>query len=162
MRATLPSCDDLRWFFGQAESAMGRRSAGTEPSEGGGGGAPDRAMTDRRIDATTRHRDLRAKLERIGAEHIVVLEHAYGPRRVPREAQRALGDLYGVALLTTVVVDAALAAGRTREAWLVSQCLTPQTKAKREALARVLIAAERLFEPSWEAWRGVCRPGGAA
>lgn len=161
VRQTVPTCEDLRWYFGASESEMGRRSAGTEPGEGGGSGAPDRAMTDRRIGATTRHRKLRAQLERVGASHVVVLEAAYGPRRVPREAQRAFGDLWGVALLTAIVVDGAASTGRTREAWLTSQCIQP-TKAKRETAARVLLAAERLFEPAWEAWREAVRPGGAA
>lgn len=136
---------------------MGRRSAGVEPSPGGGGGAPDRAMTDRRIRATTRHREIRAKLGRIDGMAVCVLAAAYGAQRVPREAARAFGDLWGVALLTDVVCDGAARTGRTREAWLTSQCVQPNA-AKREVQARVLRAAERLFEPAWEAWREVARP----
>jgi len=157
MRSTLPPCDDLRWYWCDAEAAMGRRSAGTEPSAGGGGGAPDRAMTDRRIRATTRHRDLRTKLARLTAEHVAVLAAAYGPQRAPAEARRLLGELYGVALLTGIVVDAAASTGRTREAWLTGQCVS-QTRAKRETIARVVRAAERLFEPAWEAWREAVKP----
>lgn len=140
---------------------MGRRSAGVEPSAGGGGGAPDRAMTDRRIRATHRHREIRAKLGTLACEHVAVLAAAYGPQRAPAEARRLLGELYGVALMTGIVVDAAATTGRTREAWLTGQCVT-QTKAKREMVARVLLAAERLFEGAWEAWRQAVRPGGAA
>lgn len=157
MRATLPPCDDLRWYWCAAESEMGRRSAGTEPHEGGGSGAPDRAMTDRRVRATTRHRGIRSKLARLTPGHVAVLEAAYGPQRVPREAARAFGDLWGVALLTSAVCDGAVTTGRTREAWLTSQCVQPNA-AKREAQARVLRAADRMMEAAWEAWREVARP----
>lgn len=157
MRSTIPPCDDLRWFWCESEAAMGRHSAGVEPSAGGGGGAPDRAMTDRRIRATTRHREIRARLASLDGMAVCVLEAAYGAQRVPREAARAYGDLWGVALLTDVVADGAGRTGRTREAWATSLCIQPNA-AKREAVARVLLAAERLFEPAWEAWREAVRP----
>lgn len=157
MRSTLPACDDLRWFFCDCEAAMGRRSAGVEPSDGGGGGAPDRAMTDRRLRATTRHREIRARLASLDGMAVCILEAAYGAQRVPREARRAFGELWSVALLTDVVADGAARTGRTREAWLTGQCVS-QTKAKRETIARVVLAAERLFEPAWEAWRQAVKP----
>lgn len=158
MRSTLPPCDDLRWFWCDSEAAMGRRSAGVEPSAGGGGGAPDRAMTDRRIRATTRHREIRARLASLDGMAVCILEAAYGAQRVPREARRAFGELWGVALLTDVVADGAARTGRTREAWLTSLCIGAQSKAARETQARIVRAAERLFEPAWEAWREAVRP----
>lgn len=110
--------DDLRWHFGEAESALGIRStlgafvdmALSGISGGSGGNAVEaRAVEPRRLDATGRHRCIRTRLAPLPPTTIAVLRAAYGADdwtravddpQVRAPLRRVFGELLGVVLLT--------------------------------------------------------------
>lgn len=95
-RALTP--DDLRWEFGEAESALGIRSthgAFVDMAQSGiqsGGrtnGVEARAVEKWRLDAAGRHRCIRARLAHLLPSQVDVLRAAYGPD----DWTRAIEDL---------------------------------------------------------------------
>lgn len=80
--------DDLRWHFGEAESALGMRSTlgafvdmALSGIQGGGksNGVENRAVEQHRLDATARHRCIRQRLRGVPEAVMSVLRAAYGP-----------------------------------------------------------------------------------
>lgn len=115
-----PLTDDaLRWFYGQAAHDMGVRSshgplvdmalAGIQQSGGRANGAEERAVADRQLAASGKHRCILARLGHLTQTQHAVLEALYGLggwARAPELAQvratiqTALGDLVNVAPMT--------------------------------------------------------------
>lgn len=88
---------DVAWQFSEAEGVMGIRSshgAIVDMAQSGiqdGGrtnGVEARAVEDRRLDATARHRCIRARLAHLLPSQMAVLQAAYGPD----DWTRAIGD----------------------------------------------------------------------
>jgi len=117
--------DDLRWEFGEAESALGLRSAlGTfidmalaGPPSGGGksNSVEHQAVQPWRLEATARHQCIRKRLEmlEVSAEQLSVLRAAYGPEdwtrcledlQVRLPVRQAFGELVNVVLLTPMAL----------------------------------------------------------
>lgn len=89
---------DVAWQFGEAEGVMGIRSshgAIVDMAQSGiqdGGrtnGVEARAVEGRRLDATSRHRCIRARLAHLLPSQMAVLQAAYGPD----DWTRTIGDL---------------------------------------------------------------------
>jgi hypothetical protein len=107
---------DLRWYFCESESAMGVRStheafvdmAQSGPPSGGGGRLNGveatmlrrlRLFGDKGRDVIADHRRIHALLLGKGAQHLAVVEAAYGPdnwcRRLPTPIRVAVCGLFG-------------------------------------------------------------------
>lgn len=88
LRPRALTTDDLRWFYGEAESALGIRSTlgafvdmALSGITGGGksNGVENRAVEQRRLDATGRERCIRHRLDQAPSAAREVLRIAYGP-----------------------------------------------------------------------------------
>lgn len=158
--------DDLRWEFGEAESALGVRStlgafvdmALSGPPTGGGGksnGVENAAVQPWRLAAIGRHRCIRARLAlaEVTPEHLAVLRAAYGPEdwtrgiedlQVRTPVRQAFGELINVVLLTSE----ALAHAARRQAHRPPPAGKPpkDRPSQRRRAATPAEAARRLFE----------------
>jgi hypothetical protein len=94
---------DLRWWFCEAESRLGVRStfgafvdlAMSGIQGGGRSNGPERAWTDRKLDAAGRERCIRTRLAPACAANpqlAAVLAAAYGPHALAERAERVTGD----------------------------------------------------------------------
>lgn len=97
------STEDLQWWFCEAESRLGVRStfgafvdlAMSGIQGGGRSNGPERAWTDRKLDAAGRERCIRTRLAPACATHpqlAAVLAAAYGPHALAERAERVTGD----------------------------------------------------------------------
>ncbi len=142
--------DDLRWHFGEAESALGIRStlgafvdmALSGISGGGGGNAVEaRAVEPRRLDATGRHRCIRKRLAPLPPATMAVLRAAYGADdwaravddpQVRAPLRRVFGELLGVVLLTAEPI----AHATRRQAPTDKPCADAETAQERADVTR--------------------------
>lgn len=91
---------DLRWFWTEAEGALGLRAAPIERSPGGTGEPDTWAIHEaawKRSGAVLRWRRVHARLEVVGRAHEYTLRAVYEPREWP--GCGCLGQLAGVAVL---------------------------------------------------------------
>lgn len=142
---------DLRWFFGEAEAALGVRSShgalvnlALSGVRSGGGGDPEAVVRPRALEAAGRHACLRAQLARVSADHLLVLSAVYGPQELlgrvdSVQARHALGRAFGELLQLVPLTSTAA------ERKLLQAATTPAPGASSAVarLAELVVRAQR-------------------
>jgi hypothetical protein len=118
---SVPVDDDLSWFINHAESAQGARAFAPTKQRSGGERVKEYTWSrgddadvelemtrhERRLLASKTQAEiakastLRQRWQRLGPNAQRILVEAYGIRVMPRETEKPLGSLAGVALLTS-------------------------------------------------------------
>jgi hypothetical protein len=99
--------EEMRFYFGESERALGARGRGTPLTSYGGVTDPEATVTNRRYGTTlnprgdvAREREIHRALCQLSALHAQALHLYHEPRRWPRETWAGYGSMIGVALLT--------------------------------------------------------------
>ena len=163
--------DELTWYWQDAAAEMGISSTWgpmVSAAQGGFGGVRqdhDSRMTDARMRATAKHREIRKRLDAIAPEHVTTLWYVYGGSVAPPQTVAHLGQLATLAAhmpATREAYDAdrkrqtsrTAAPKLTVKAWLALSC-----SSQHPALASIINETVAAFMAAIEAWKGTKQHG---
>ena len=162
--------DELTWYWQDAAAEMGISSTWgpmVSAAQGGFGGVRqdhDSRMTDARMRATAKHREIRKRLDAIAPEHVTTLWYVYGGSVAPPQTVAHLGQLATLAAhmpATREAYDAdrkrqtrTAAPKLTVKAWLALSC-----SSQHPALASIINETVAAFIAAIEAWKGTKQHG---
>lgn len=154
--------EELTWYWQDAAAEMGISSTWgpmVSAAQGGFGGVRqdhDSRMTDARMRATARHREIRKRLDAIAPEHVTTLWYVYGGSVAPPQTVAHLGQLATLAAHMPVTREAyeadqrkAKAPKLSIKAWLALSC-----SSQHPALANIITQTIEAFMAASEAWKG--------
>lgn len=158
--------EELTWYWQDAAAEMGISSIWgpmVSAAQGGFGGVRqdhDSRMTDARMRATARHREIRKRLDAIAPEHVTTLWYVYGGSVAPPQTVAHLGQLATLAAhmpATREAYDAdrkRQAPKLTIKAWLALSC-----SSQHPALSIIINETVAAFMAAIEAWKGTKQHG---
>lgn len=162
--------EELTWYWQDAAAEMGISSTWgpmVSAAQGGFGGVRqdhDSRMTDARMRATARHREIRKRLDAIAPEHVTTLWYVYGGSVAPPQTVAHLGQLATLAAHMPATREAydtdrkrqttKTAPKLTIKAWLALSC-----SSQHPALANIITQTIEAFMAASEAWKGTKHHG---
>jgi hypothetical protein len=177
---TVPPEQDLSWYLNESKAAAGVHSSWgplTDAAQGGFGGGRNDPHAGRTrafrakdgdwkhpwLDAVGKERELHRRFGELSDEHQATLYTAYHRVGLPKETDRALGDLLHTVKLTAAFREVYDERGTPTE-WLVGLCegrIAPVVDGRRDnakLLEAMRLQAVALIDVALRAWRA-SRPG---
>jgi hypothetical protein len=149
--------DDLSWFFDVAESEMGFGSSWGALVQICKTGITRRvavdSMSQKRFDATMRHREIREILASLSPSHRLALERVYERRQYPIEILSKFGPLAGISVHTFAARRGFQLDANTRPAdetliiWLAGAVCRDE-----KIIGNIRLEAERMYNDAHEAY----------